>query len=218
MFKNIIVAASATYLILLSFPLIVSAQENQELTQSQESNTTQSVEQENDNQPGRTLEERLNKAKEKASEQISAAQQRRVEARCTNAQEKITNLRTKLSDSIENRRNAYTKVSTKLNELTQKLEAAGVDSTGLSAVVSEMDARLVSSRLSVDNYMQSLADLTEMDCESDPVGFKALLQEAREKRAEILSSQLGLKEFKDETLKPALQEIRESLSSLESGE
>jgi hypothetical protein len=212
MVKNVIIAISATYVMLLGFPLLVAAQESQD-TETLQEVVTQVNEEASEEQIGRTIEERVKKAKDKSSEQSTVAQQRRIEARCTSAQEKINNLRTKISDSIEKRREIYLSASTRLAELLQKLELTDIDTSSLGLAVSDMDDLLTSTRFSVDSYMQNLADLSEMDCESDPDGFKALLQDARTKRSEILSGQSEIKTFKDEILKPALQEIRQALNA-----
>jgi hypothetical protein len=220
MLKNLFIAISATYVVMLSFPLLVNAQGSQENTQLRE--VTQSNEEGSMGQASGTLEERLNNVKERVSVQVNEAEQRRIEARCSTAQERINNLRNRLGDSIESRRNAYTGVSSRLNELVAKLQAAGIENTELNLAVAEMEALLNDSRLSVDAYMQNLADITEMDCASDAEGFKALLDDAREKRTAIVSRQSEIQALKNEKLKPALQNIRESLNSTinsqESGE
>lgn len=220
MLKNLFIAVSATYVVMLSFPLLVNAQGSQENNQLRE--VTQSNEEGSTGQASGTLEERLNNVKERVAVQVNEAEQRRIEARCSTAQERINNLRNRIGDSIERRRNAYTGVSSRLNELVVKLQAAGVENTELNLAVAEMEALLNDSRLSVDTYMQNLADITEMDCASDAEGFKALLDDAREKRTAIVSRQSEIQALKNEKLKPALQNIRESLNSTinsqESGE
>jgi hypothetical protein len=217
MTRKIFFAGVLSSMLLLSFPAIVIAQEDEESVQTFE--TTQSTEANSgEGRSSEVLEDRINRIKENASQRVAEAEQRRIENRCENAQQRINNLRTRLSDVIEKRREAYQNTSTRIEELSQKLKAAGVDTTELDLAISEMQTVLVEARNSVDSYMQNLADMTEMECTVDGEGFKLLLEDARAKRAEILSTQLSIKTIKDEQLKPALEEIRQSLASLNTQE
>jgi sirohydrochlorin ferrochelatase len=217
MIKNLIISASVTSLVLISFPVIVFAQENEATNQPEQIMQITNLETSEDSTMAESInvDDRIKKLKEKATEKITIAQSRRIEARCSNAQTKLTNISARLAESIEKRRTIYLASTTRLSDLVQKLQAANVDTVELETAISEMTTLVTNSLDSADTYVQSLADITEMECSADPEGFKAVLDEARQKRVEIVSYQSQIQAIKNEKIKPILQTIRESLSNSE---
>lgn len=213
MLKNMIIAVSVTTLTLISLPTIVLAVEGVEIDPSEDvMQITQTNTTEQETSESGTRQERIKSLKDKSTERINASEIRRIEARCVNAQQKLTNLSVRLGDSLERRTVAYQNITSRLNELLLKLQVAGVDTTELELAVNEMTSILNESIASADNFVQNLSDVTEVECVSDPEAFKLLLDEARQRRVEIVSFQSEIQAVKNEKVKPILQSIRESLS------
>lgn len=213
MLKNMIIAVSVTTLTLISLPTIVLAVEGVEIDPSEDvMQITQTNTTEQETSESGTRQERIKSLKDKSTERINASEIRRIEARCVNAQQKLTNLSVRLADSLERRTVAYQNITSRLNELLLKLQVAGVDTSELELAVNEMTSILNESIASADNFVQNLSDVTEVECVSDPEAFKLLLDEARQRRVEIVSFQSEIQAVKNEKVKPILQSIRESLS------
>lgn len=216
MIKNLIISTSVLVLALVSFPFLVIAQENEDSDSLQEVTQTsldETVEQRsNERGQEESAQDRINRIKNNSADKITAAEERRIEARCSNAQNRIQQLQTRQNAAIENRQELYLRVSSRLTEIVQKLQAANVDTTELEVAVDEMTSTITESLNFIEEYTQSLADISDMDCAADPQGFKALLDNSRKNRVEILSGYSEIQVVKNEKVKPILQSIRESLS------
>jgi hypothetical protein len=202
--------------VITGLPIIVTAQEDTSVTNENAIMTTQEIEATEQTEPVSrpdTREARIKELKEKVTTKISAAEERRVAARCNAAQTIVGNLQTRLNKVVENRREKYTNLTAKFLELSEKLKAAGVDTTELDAALGEIDVNVASSLETIDSYNESLTDLTAMNCEEDPSGFKLMLDEARKQRSEIVALQGAFKSSINDSIRPLLQNIRETLET-----
>jgi len=151
--------------------------------------------------------------KQRVTDRLSATEERRIVAACKAAQVVVAKLQSNLSTAIERRKDAYANVSEKLAEVVRKLKVASVDTTELEDAVTEMERQAAAVIVAAEEYSATLTDLTEMDCEADPSGFKAALVVAREQRAAVVSQAQSLKEYVKVNIKAILQKIREQLAN-----
>lgn len=205
-------------LALLFMPVMVSAQEDVEATnpEAELMMTTTAVEEDGDSEQsnnGRSQDRaaRLQEYKEKNAERLSQAKQNRLVARCKNAQTKIATLSQNVATVTANRQSVYTGVVERLKRLSESLVAANVDTTALDSAIAELESKQEAYAQIVDAYQLTLTDLAEMDCEADPEAFQAALTAARNERQEVFKSSQEMRTFIQDSIKPILTTIRQSL-------
>ena len=150
-------------------------------------------------------------------DRLSFTEERKVIGLCKAAQSKLASLESSAVKAQDKHQAVYEDVFSKLDTLVERLSLASVDTSALSSVLSESQSDQAELTVLMANYTQALSDLALMDCESDPVGFKAALQSARVYRSGIVSSVKSLKKTLKETVKPIIIEIRTTLSQGEAG-
>jgi len=214
MFNKFAIMAAGLLIVVVSVPAVVFAQED-ETDSSVETSNEQLDQVSEDITAEKRAEQRLERveaAKEKQNERLSAAEERTIQSKCKVAQVKIDTLQSRLNTVSENRQQTFTRFTDKTSELVQKLEAADVDTTELESAISSMDSLFLSNNDSIASYSTLLSDLAGMDCESDPQGFSALLSEVRTLRTDVIDLQNSAKTQINETLKPVLESIKASLT------
>jgi Skp family chaperone for outer membrane proteins len=169
-----------------------------------------------------TIKERIEAAKAKTSSRLSTQREERIKQTCQSAQDKTTGLSSRLETKFANRSSNFSLMSDKLNNLVAKLQLAQVDTTNLQAIVTEMSTLVAVAEAESTMYETNISDVGEVDCRNESVGFVALIESARLKRAEVLSNYSNLKDILNNKLKIELQGIQAQLSddsgSSESGE
>jgi hypothetical protein len=220
MLKNLSMCLVLSMLVIISVPVISAAQSD--MSESNQAITTYTdgsdSEELTDEQKAQKLQERINAAKEKAVSRVSVAQEKRLANICKASQTLIEKIQTNTSSFIDNRQNKYEAVASRLTTLSDKLAAAGADTTELNTAIAEMETKFVTNSDILSDYSTSINDLTTMDCVADPSGFKAILESARMQRKDILTQTSTSRTYINETIKPLLQGIRSSLQSTTEGE
>jgi chromosome segregation ATPase len=220
MFKKLSLGILVLSIITFGIPINANAQENEVETAVPTTTSVEPVTMTDDSTEEMTpeqrkakAEERIKAAKDKMASKISAAQEKRIASVCKSAQTKVEKLQANISNIVENRQEKYTKVSTKLAEVSAKLKAAGADTTELDAAIAGMESKITEVTTELEDYNTSLSDLAIMDCEEDPSGFKAALETARTQRTEAVLLTGTVKTYVNETIKPILQTLRSSLTT-----
>lgn len=171
------------------------------------------AEQETPNQSQRpsTRQERIDQYKDRVSERLTAARERRIANGCKAAQGKVTSLQNNLARAVENRKGVYAKINERLSSLVLSLQAASVDVTELEEAIAsiEMQSNEIVEKIAL--YRATLEDLAAMDCAADPEGFAAALSVAREQREDVLFAIDGLKSYITVDVKIILDIVRELL-------
>lgn len=155
--------------------------------------------------PGSSFKQRL--AHRKAERKIRLAEDdvRRLESKCVDAQNNIRSLQQKASTVLNNRTRVYQRVDAKLWIIIGQLKLAEKDTFNLEKQRSKYAASISKFQSTGNQYRQVLDDLTIINCQADPVGFKALLDTAR-----IYQSQLR---NQSETIRSqVVNEIKNTLS------
>lgn len=165
-----------------------------------------------ENTESSTLEFRLQKRKDTLKTRLTAAQQVRLRARCQAAQTLVTTLSEKVESIQKKRVNAHDRVQDHLTILRDKL-GDQADTTKLQAAMEELQRRTDAVEAKLASYSQALVDLRQMNCTADPTGFKASLDEARTLRIELVQDVADIRKFIQDSLKPELQVIKQSLEN-----
>jgi hypothetical protein len=107
----------------------------------------------------------------------------------------------------------YPNLVDRLNKLETKLAAAGADTTELKTEITMLQTKVDTFKTDLAAYKQSVADLVDMDCTSDPTGFKASLEDARAGLTKVREDGVAIKTYVNDTIKPTLKSIRASLET-----
>ena len=161
--------------------------------------------------------ERIKAYKEKATEKLSEAKQKRITSRCVAAQGKVTSLRAKVNTAVANRKTVYQEVGDKLDTLLAKMQKAELDTTKLETAREDMRADLVLLTENLNAYDTVLADLEAMDCAADPATFQTALTSAREMQTALRAEAQEFRQFATTELKAILQDIRTQLEAVKDG-
>ena len=221
--RKVLVGVSAAFLLFaVAVPGVVYAQDDSAASQDQTTDqaTNDGAISAQDQASDRAAERaaRIEANKQRVTDRLSVAEERRIGAACSAAQEKVAALQGNLGEAIENRRSAYADISAKLDEVVRKLHAASVDTTGLEAAITEMNTQSSAVLAAAEAYQSTLADLAAMDCASDPNGFQATLTVAREQRATLVAQAQTLRDYITVDIKAILQAIREQLATNDAAE
>lgn len=160
-----------------------------------------------------TLEERLTKLKTDLQISLTAAQQARLKSRCKAAQVITGKHKTNFEERVKTRTNAYNELVHHLDEIIPRLKAANIDTTTLEQDKASLETKIKSYNTNLAEYKQALADLNEVDCVTDPTGFKAALESARASHQMLISDAKAIRKYVVETIKVTLQDIRTQLKA-----
>ncbi|MCA9328897.1 hypothetical protein KC959_03925 [Candidatus Saccharibacteria bacterium] len=158
-------------------------------------------------------EARIQALKDKATAKLEEAQEKRIAARCKNAQSKVTSLRARVTGIVQNRKAVYQQVGEKLDVLLEKLKAAELDTMALETAREDMRKEIAVLVESLNAYDTALADIIAMDCESDPETFHAALLSARDLQNTLRTQSQEFRSFATNELKTILQDVRAQLEA-----
>lgn len=159
---------------------------------------------------------RIDAIKDRITDRLSAAEERRVAGVCKAAQTIVNRLQENLNTATENRSAKYTEVIEKLNTLLTRLQETTADTSALEAAITEIDSQANALVAAINSYQLLLDDLASMDCEEDPSGFKAVLSDARTTRGNLVAQAMTLKTYVTEDVRTILSTIKDQLSTEES--
>jgi hypothetical protein len=103
----------------------------------------------------------------------------RIQATCTQAQGKLRGIQQSAGSVLENRRKVYQRIDAKLWVIIGRLRLSEKDTFKLEKLRATYSGEISKFQSDSTNYRQVLDDLTIVNCQADPVGFKALLETSR---------------------------------------
>lgn len=159
-----------------------------------------------------TLAERIAARKAENNVRLTTAQSTRLKARCKAAQAMINRYGTAVEAVSSARVAFHDKVAGHLNKVIKKV-GSSADTTELKAAVEAFTQKADAFEASVTVYKQSISDLKDMDCVTDPTGFRALLDSAKKQRATLFTDAKALRAYIGDTIKPLLKTLRAQLAA-----
>lgn len=159
------------------------------------------------------LKERIEAHKAALKAKISAAEQVRIKARCKVAQGSIKSVEARFKVGFPKRTKAYENLQDHLTKLIAKLKERGVDTTTLEQQQATLKDMVEDFKAHIDDFKQEVSDLREMDCESDPEGFKAALEAARATHKSLVDEINAIKAYIKDTIRPTLAKLREEVKA-----
>ncbi len=159
------------------------------------------------------LRARLQERKDELKLRLSNAQKTRLQARCKNAQGKLSAVEGRIQGIETSRNEVYGNLVGHLTELSSKLKAKGIDTSQLDMQIVQLEERIAAFKTEFAEYKQAVADLAEMDCEADPEAFKAALEDARSHRKTLHETGQNIRKYVTETIKLTLAVLRAELAA-----
>lgn len=154
------------------------------------------------------IAERIEKRKTELKTKLERTQETRLKARCKAAQTLLAKAQTR-SEELETRRlGSYKTLQDRVAALIDKLRANGQNVTDLEAAQSTLNIKVVSLTQAYDSYQLALSDAVAVDCTTDPTGFKATLETARQFHDNIGKAYVDLRTTIKDVLKPAIVAVK----------
>lgn len=154
---------------------------------------------------------RLEKRKAAFKTKLTAAEQTRLKQKCKASQGKLSSLGGRVKGIETSRNNVYRELVERLTKLTPRLQDKGVDTKELEAEIEVLETKIETFKTDLADYKQAVSDMSEMECETDPVAFKASLEAARTAREKVAADAAAVRAYVKETIKPTLQELRQQV-------
>ncbi len=163
------------------------------------------------------LQERLTKRKQELKTKLTKAQEARVKARCKAAQTIIVKISTHAKETNTSRTEVYNNIIKHLTSLSTKLKDAGKDTTDLDKEIADLQTKIDTFNTDMTQLRQAAADLSNMDCSSDPSSFKASLESVRSAREAVAKDSQAIRTYITETVKTTLNTLKGSVSTTKEG-
>jgi len=156
---------------------------------------------------------RVESYKKTLKETLTAAVKTRITERCVASQALVKVRSTNNSNAGAARTTSYNAIATKLESLSTAAAAKGAPVTTLNANITELKVKIVAFTTADTTYKDALADLSALDCKTDPTAFKAALETARSDQASVFAASKAIRAYLVDTVKPTLSAIKTALNS-----
>lgn len=157
------------------------------------------------------LQERLAKRKQELKTKLTKVQEERVKARCKAAQGIVSKVSANAKQAHTTRSEVYSNIIEKLTNLSTKLKDAGKDTTELDKQIAELQTMVDTFNNDMTTLRQAAADLSNMDCSSDPSSFKASLESTRTAREAVATDSKAIRTYITGTIKTTLTALKDSI-------
>lgn len=202
--KRIFQLGIATVLMIPSFATaVVFAQDSN--TPKTTTTTTTSAEN------TKTLAQRITERKAALKTKLTTTEKTKIVAKCVASQGVVGNIKGKLQSTENARIKAYTTIQNNLTQLSAKLKDKGVNTTELDADLAVLKTKIDTFNTDLATYKQTVSDLKDVDCKSDPEGFKATLESSRTALQTVNKDGVAIRSYITDTIKPLLKTIRTHL-------
>jgi len=140
-----------------------------------------------------TIEQRLAARKATFKLQLSAADKASLVSKCVLSQSVLTDLRAKDQKAATTRYQIYSDLAKKLSYLVDNLSAQGVDGSELLDSQNKFVDSINVYLKDAETYKTAMDDAINVECKSDPTGFKVSLLEARQLRSTLAKDVASIK-------------------------
>lgn len=163
--------------------------------------------------PVKSLQERINKRKAELKIRLSAAEKLKIQNKCQASQGHVSSVKGRIQGIETSRTQVYSNMTDRLTDLSEKLKNKGADTAALDAAIAELKKKIETFNTDLATYKQAVSDLADMDCKTDPDGFKASLQAARTAQETTSKDAKDVRAYVNDTIKPLLKTIRTALEA-----
>lgn len=164
----------------------------------------------------KALAERIAKHKLAAKTKLTNAEKLKIQANCKASQGRVSSVKNKVHGLETSRTQVYKNTLDHLTKLTEKLKNSGQNTTELDASIIVLQGKIETFKTDIAAYKQTVSDLAEMDCKTDPDGFKAALEASRLAVQKTNQDAQAVRAYIKDTIKPILITLRTDLDSKKS--
>ncbi len=154
-----------------------------------------------------TMAQRVEKSKLKFAPKLTAEQTVKIKGKCKASQVISKALSVQLTRNNTKRTAAYTEITAALTEAIASLKA-NKDTTDLEAQSKVLSTKIAKYTTDMTAYQTAITDLSGVDCATDPVAFKAALEEARAARKTVADDVVDIRTYINTTIKKSLKELK----------
>ncbi len=172
-----------------------------------ETTTTETV------SPEKQRTERVEKRKAEVKTALTTVQQKRVQTRCKGAQTLLAINAEKAAKIQTNRDKIHTDILDKLTKLEVKLATGGVDTTTFKEQIASLKTKVETFKTDSAAYLQTVQDTAALDCQADPVGFKASLEASRAALKKLQTDAVAIRTTLAQEIKPRLAAAKAQLET-----
>ncbi len=140
-----------------------------------------------------TIDQRIAQRKTTYKAQLVAVNAAQVASKCSLAQSVLTEVRSKDSKTASIRLQAYNDLAKRLAFLVDNLSSQGTDATALSNAQTQFIASINTYLNDREKYKVAMDDAIVIDCNADPVGFRASVLDAQKLRATLIPDVAAIK-------------------------
>lgn len=160
-----------------------------------------------------SLQDRVEKRKARQETRLDAVRERRLKTVCRGAQGRLRAAEARVQGVQRRRTTVYTNLLERLENLSESLKLAGVDTTEYDKQVAELSSKISTFSQHLEEYTQSVSDMVDVDCVADPEAFQASLEAARTSRAELIKEAKEIRTYLTGTVRQTLVNIRQKLNT-----
>ncbi len=177
------------------------------------STTSQTTTETSATDAAKALAERIAKHKDELKTRLSNAEKLRLQSKCKASQGLVSSIRGRIKGIETSRGQVYKNIINRLTNLSEKLKNKGANTTELDADIATLQTKMDTFNTDLAAYKQAVSDVADMDCITDPDGFKAALEAARAARQKVNEDGLAVRSYINDTIKPLLKTIRAQLEA-----
>lgn len=141
------------------------------------------------------LTARIEARKAKFQTRLNNEEATRISGRCNGAQQKFAGIGKKFTENDTPLRTKYEAYIKRIQDVTQKAEAKGVDTAELKKNTDTFNQKYQAMIAAINEFNVSISDLQSIDCKANPTGFKASLDSARASLAEVQAARAELQKI-----------------------
>ena len=153
---------------------------------------------------GSSLEQRIKQRKAERKIKLDLDNTERIQGTCVNTQTIIRQLRDQYVEVAKNRSDVYRRADAKLWVTIGSLKFIDKDTFKLEQQRLSFVKQVNAFEASVNEFRQSLDDMTAMNCKADANGFMSLLETARLYNTRIRTQSDGIKNDVINLIRPTL--------------
>lgn len=154
--------------------------------------------------PGSTLDQRVAQRKTERNVVIAQKDQQRLVNVCVSAQTKVRVLQQQTTPAVADHVKTNQQIDAKLWIMVGKLKIAQKDTFQLEKQRAALADKFSAFQQTGQNYNQTLDDIVAVNCRTDLVGFKALLDTARIYRTQLRDQSTDIRNYLNNEIKPTL--------------
>lgn len=146
---------------------------------------------------------------------LTAAETARIKQKCANSQGKLQSLDGRINGIQSSRSQVYDATIARLSLLAERLKQQGIDATQMQTHIDRLKALIATYKTDLDTYKTAVQDASAIGCVDDPAAFKAALEQARTAQASVYKDVGAIRTYVQNDVKTYVGGLRTQLKAKE---